>query len=403
MKQDCADAFIIEFIKSYLGSGDAEDLAGYLLHSDTAVLTEKIARQGMAAFFYYAVTEGKVHLELPAAVLKRWQSLAAKTALLNTFYEEHSGRLMEELSQRGVRCILLKGFSRMERLYGNTYVRPMVDLDILVRREDYAQAKEYLMESGFEHPVKANFQGTKEEHLAASEAFFNEAQFTRKYKGIVFNLDLHWDVFSLNPDRPLSRHFVMDNYSWRGRTDKQQVGGATVECFSLEMQFIHAVLHFALHHRFCGLKWFMDICLMLKELGAELDWEQIDETVKDPGCRKLFGVTLRLVSDLAGTPAENIPSWQKFWPGGALPGEYSFYRRRLMAADSLVGDYFIQILLPATVKGKLEVLYFILFHREAVRQWRKPGSKGGASVLQPFYILYRLGAELARKCVGKFN
>jgi hypothetical protein len=378
-----------------------EHLNNCLSQCDPDLLTAKIAGQGMTAFFYNTLTTGNVVLELPAGILKKWQSLAAGTALHNMLYEEKGSLLLNELGEKGIRCILLKGFSRMERLYGNTWTRPVSDLDILITREDYPLVRDYLLGSGFRFSVKEAFRDRVKEAVEVSDSFYNEIQFVKDFGKVPFYLDLHWRIEGIAEGSPLKHLYPLEGYPWRQHTERQSIGGTVVECLSLEMQFIHAVFHFALHHRFQGLKWFLDICLFIKEFGKEMNWDFISDTVREPDCRKLFGITLRLVSDTAGETSRHIPSWKKFWSGTQLPGEYNYYRQRLLSGHSLVQDYLTYVFLPLKVSGKIKVLSYFLFHKEAVRQWRQKGSKSMPPVLQPFYILYRAGAELVRKAPGK--
>lgn len=395
MKLSVEDEFILEFTKVYFGSGD-HMLNDSFARCDVGRLAEKLVQQGLPAFFFNAVHSGKVNIELPATVLKKWQALSARIALRNTFYEDRGSKLLSGLQEQGVNFIMLKGFAHMVSLYGNTWTRPVSDLDILINRDDYPRLKELLSGMGFSYHAGDNFRGTVAESQEIDEAYYNEAHFRQDTGEMSINLDVHWGVEGMGEGSPLKSLFPIEDYPWRNYTESQVFGSTKVVCLTAEMQFIHNIMHLGLHHRLQGFKWFMDICLLLTEQGHELDWDFIRETVKEPDCRKLVGIMLRLVEDVTAGPT-GIPHWREFWSGGGLPGEYGHYKSRLFAGGGRAGDYVTLVLLPVRLRDKLKVISFFLFKKEAVRHWRADGQKGTLSFFQPFYIVCRVAGEILGK------
>jgi hypothetical protein len=387
------DVFILEFSKAYFGNCDPGRLSRRLDSCDPKLLSEKLARQGLTAFFFNAVHSNRVKLRLPADIIKNWKAQAAGIALRNAFYEDRGSRLLACLQEEGFGFIMLKGFAHMAGLYGNTWTRPVSDLDILIDREDYPRLKELLVKLDFSYRPGANFRGTAVEAQEIDETYYNEAHFHQGKGEVTFNFDVHWSIEGLGEDSPLKSLFPVEHYPWRRHTEVQLFGAIEVGCLTAEMQFIHNIMHLGLHHRLRGFKWFLDICLLLAEQGEELDWDFIRKTVREPDCRKLVGVVMRLAVEVTG-PCPGVPHWREFWPGVGLPGEYGYYRHRIFSGGGRAGDYVTLVLLPLRLRDKFKVISYYLFRKEAVRHWRAGGRKGLHPVLQPFYIVCRVVGEV---------
>jgi len=217
--------------------------------------------------------------------------------------------------------------------------------------------------------------------------------FVKSLGKININVDIHWGIDGLWEGSPLKALFPVEEYPWMQYQRRARVGLWNFSVLSWEMQFLHIASHFALHHQFQGVKWLLDICLMLEKVGAELDWDFIWQTAGTADNRKVIAVILRMVEDETGLKAEGVPPWQFFWSGKALPGEYSFYRRRLLNQSSKKGQYLAYIMLPLKMRDKCRVLGYYLFNPEAVSHWRNEEFKLAWRWWQPFYLLYRAGEE----------
>jgi hypothetical protein len=395
------ERFIYEFLKVLYGNGSEKLLNLYLKKSSFEKITEVLKQHEMVSFFHHVLACGKVPLRLPAATAKEWQYLAGQTALHNMHYEVEGGKINKSLSELGIHCVLLKGMAFMESLYGNTWVRAISDLDLLIDRSDYPPLKEYLFKNGFSHHSSELFRGTPEEYLAISESFHNEVGFVKYFNELPLYLDVHWDVGGLRDGSPMKTLFPINQYNWLSHTEPFCFGAAAARRLNLNMQFIHLVYHFALNHQFRGLKWFVDLCQFAAVFGNELDWAFIHKTLDDHNNKRVFGITIRLISEVVGNSGGVAEKWQEFWSGEGLPGEYRFYRRHLFSRRTHTGTYLCLLFLPEKAADKWKTLAYLLFNQNAVTHWRSPDSKGVKPALQPFYIIYRIAEEMLLRVLGK--
>jgi hypothetical protein len=290
--------------------------------------------------------------------------------------------------------LLLKGFSYMKDLYGSAVARKVGDIDLLVREEDEAGIRRYLLSEGYEACVDPEFRGSPEQFFEAS-ALYGEAHYKKKSGALTAHIDLHWRMQANFAGYPLNETVALERFPWWEHTGSVEIGNASAVRLSPEMQFIHMAVHFAAHHQFCGIRWFMELCLFIKRFGPGLDWDFIFETASSPDCRKMLGVCLKLVSDYMGSSWPCSETWRRFLPAGVmLPAEYRFYRSCLLRdSRSMLAVYVCLSLSPATVRGRLKMIAYFLFDPDSVIFWRVSGAPA-SRWLQPFYILFRVAGRI---------
>lgn len=318
---------------------------------------------------------------------------ARRITAYNAFYESECAKLLKELSALGVECILLKGFSFMEDIYGDTSARNVGDIDLLIRPEDRAKVMNYMLAGGYSNYITPSFKGSPDDFSRLSD-LKGEAHFLKISGALTVNIDLHW---RLRANFPMNDYLALDQLPWREHNGTVMMGGVPARRLSPEMQFIHLALHFALHHQYTGLRWFIELCLFIRRFGGDLDWEFIYTTASSSDCRKLLGVCLRLAADYLGDSWVSHAVWRKFLPDRVLlPGEYRFYKSCLMRdSRSRIFKYVCMLLSSATISGRLRMLSHFLFDSEGIIMWHGPDTRV-PKWLQPFYSLYIVGCQLLR-------
>ena len=383
-----------KIVTAFLRACFVEDREKYIQQlstdADWISLSTFLQQHNLTSFFYQAITSQKVTFEVPPAVLKNWSISTKKTIINNALLEQELGFIIVGLKELNVCPVLLKGLA-LHRIYDNILARPSSDIDLFIDRADYKAVRDYLLKNGFDYGVFKGFRGTREQFIELHENYFTEMHFLKELGSTAINIDLHWEMDGIYDGSPLEELFPIDKYSWHPYTLLDQWDGLSFNTLSPEMQFIHLAAHFAIHHQFQGAKWFLDLVLYIDRRGGELDWEFIDSVVREPDCRKIIGVTLRLIENLLISLPMEVPRWQHFWNGRGLPGEFSFYKKRIFADPSKTGQYLGNVLLPLKIRDKLKVLVYYLFNKEAISLWRTDTESGKVpNFMQPFYIIYRV-------------
>ncbi len=358
---------------------------------DWRAMAAAVEDAGMAGYLADLLLQPGAGREVPSAFAGPIKAAARRTAAMNNFYKFECEKILKKMSDASIENILLKGFSYMQDIYGNTAARRMSDIDLLIRPHDRKKVMEYLRAEGYSEGVTPSFRGSHHDFDNLSD-IKGEAHFINKIGALAVNIDLHW---KFRANFPMNDYLDLDRFPWWENCGTVLIGKIPAKRLSPEMQFIHLALHFALHHQYTGLRWFVELGLFLKRFGGELDWEYIDATASSPDCRKLLGVCLRLVTDYLGESWCSKAIWKKFLPAKALlPGEYRFYQSCLMRVSwSRFSKYICMLLSSATIVGRLKLISYFFFDSEGIVMWHGSNRKI-PKWIQPFYNLYIVGCQL---------
>ena len=171
--------------------------------------------------------------------------------------------------------IVLKGAFLAETIYKNIGLRPMSDIDILVRREDLQKVKNEVVHLRYHAPVYPT-----KWHDQLQNAWTEEIQYTNQEKNVA--IEVHWNV------QPPSSHFQVDiTKSWE---NAQPVKIAGVETLMLAPEDLlqHLCLHLDKHISSSGapplqFKWYCDIAEVIRHYGEKINWKYLVQSSKNYG------------------------------------------------------------------------------------------------------------------------
>jgi len=184
------------------------------------------------------------------------------TALRNRLLLNELGRCTDALAAAGVPVIVLKGAALAEAVYRDISLRPMVDVDVLIRQYTLESAARVLKRLGYV-PIR------KETHPGAVAEYENEIAF-RKGGNFPVEIDVHWSLF----DSPFHQARADMDWFWNTSVPLGIAGVATRRLGS-EAFLLHLCGHLALHHAGAGLLWEHDVFELLATFGAATDWHML--------------------------------------------------------------------------------------------------------------------------------
>ncbi len=271
----------------------------------------------------------------------RWLHRAAWTANMRQLVE--AGRLLNRLTAAGHEAVLLKGAALIaSRAYDDAGLRPMADVDVLVRCDEASAVMGLLRTSGWK-PV-------------GWAAFCNAPELTipvRHSHGFVHpsgaQVDLHWHVLweSCANDADAVFWARARTIDWFGRV---------VRVLDPAHQLLHVCVHGARWERPSTLRWVADAVHLLETFPA-LDWTEVEAAARRHGVVLALREALRTLVDLLAAPV----------PPDVLA---RLARHRIGSAERL--QYRLQMTPPGLLRG-LPLL--------AVHQWRLARSVGGWPVV----------------------
>lgn len=202
---------------------------------------------------------------LPPDLEAEWREEYLATALRNALLLHEARAVTARLTAVGLPVILLKGAALAQTVYPNIALRPMVDLDLLVRPEMAPAALRHLAAMGY-RPI------TREPQPGAQVAYESQVGLARRdSSGVV--IELHWSLI----DSPYyQRHLPLDWFWGTARPLSTDVSQGLI--LGPEAQLLHLCAHLMLHHSGMPpgyLLWLHDIAAWLTHFGVALDWDAL--------------------------------------------------------------------------------------------------------------------------------
>jgi len=194
---------------------------------------------------------------------------------LRLVYYDHAGpnlRLLHKLEDvvshltaEGVSVVLLKGAALGQTVYRNASVRPMEDLDLLVRQEAVPTALRVLSALDYE-PAQAEFR------TGYDFTYRNSVTLVRPEE-VRASIEIHWSLFA-----PLYyQQAVPMDWFWQTALPVH-IGDVSAWVLGPEAQVLHLCGHLLLHHgseKRLRLLWLHDVAEVIAFYQEQIDWDQV--------------------------------------------------------------------------------------------------------------------------------
>lgn len=252
---------------------------------DWGLLLHRAWAEGVASLLHARLRElGASRSVVPGSVLERLAASYGTTWARNTLLTERWAEVMELLAQKSVESVTHKGMALIHTVYPDIALRPMADIDMLVRPADVEAVTRVLQSAGYRMPGDA-----------AEEAFRGYRHFVRDSTVI----DLHWELANYTRFESVVR--VDHEGIWR-RARRLDVGHARGLTLSPEDLLLHLVLHLSFGSEFGRLIWFVDIDATLRRFAGALEWERALEEAERWRIQAVLAYVLRVVRASFETP-----------------------------------------------------------------------------------------------------
>ncbi len=230
--------------------------------------------------------EGKGGGELfPKHFLEKLKLEYIITSIANSKIYDTLSEIGNAFNKAGIPFILLKGSHLAQFVYQDIGLRPMGDIDILVKKEDLQKAEELLHQTGYRYLKKT----LHCQHLPPLS----------RPDGIKA-LEVHWSI--MKPIWP----FKIDIEGLWERAKTVTINTSKVMIFSPEDVLLCLSLHTIYQHdlRTFGIGPYCDVAAIINHGNRELDWNKLQTRAHEWGIEKYLHLILHLSHEILGI---NIP------------------------------------------------------------------------------------------------
>jgi hypothetical protein len=181
----------------------------------------------------------------------------------NRMLMHNSMQVLNALEEAKISYMLLKGAALIAAYYESPALRPMNDIDILVKREDAEKAFDLLNTLGWTNKKGRDFNQT-----------FHSTHSIALKKTNNVDIDLHWNVIY--------------QVAWKGsekayweETEEAAYGNHTVMVLKPEMQILHNMAHGLRYNPMSAIRWIPDVMQIIETKKDAINWDHLLNLAKE--------------------------------------------------------------------------------------------------------------------------
>lgn len=254
-----------------------------LSNSDWDLFIVESIRKGVAPLLYYRLRSFHSNLAVPARVMEGLRQAHLENSARNLGLYHKLGQVLEIVRRAGLPVIVLKGAHLADAVYRSTALRPMADVDLLVKLADLGKLHDILTGQGY--VCSKEEIGCDPKHLPP---YTKEASLP---------IEVHFSLI----DPPLSDRVDMEKL-W-ARAQPVSIRGVEALALCPADLLLQLCAHAGLKHGFGnGLVPLFDIAHIVERYQSEPFWEEVLNRGGEWGVTKCVYLALSLAKKYAGAP-----------------------------------------------------------------------------------------------------
>ncbi len=278
----------------------------------------------------------------------------------NMYIYEELKRLLDAFHENGVDVIILKGAALAKIVYDDIGLRPMGDIDLMVKKEDLPYAEKIMLELGYIFKGNESPEWYRLNH--------KEICYVHSDKNIP--VEIHWHISRKSHPTRINVYDTGIIKRWWEDAKSIEFLGSKVHILSPEDLIIHLCLHF-LKHRFIMTRnggfssrgafiQMCDVFQTLKYYKDEIDWELFKCKTEKYGIDIPIHTTLYIVEKFMGETDDTLHKVLNVFSTASLDNEslQLIEKKILIREDKLnvIPTHFIQSQATYGLKEKSETL-----------------------------------------------
>ncbi|GAB4536607.1 MAG: hypothetical protein Fur0020_04730 [Thermodesulfovibrionia bacterium] len=301
-------------------------------------------------------------LSVPSDIIEGMRLSYLKTSLHNEKYYKRLIELLNILNMEGIKVALLKGSHLLRFVYQDIGIRQMVDIDILVKRQEMDDVERLMLGLGYRHLAITNT-------VEWFKRYYYHLPFIHPDKT---KIEVHWSF--TQPHTP----FCIDTEGLWMRAEGVKINGVDAYLLSPEDTLLYLCLHASHVHRLRNcIRYLCDIVVMTN--NHPIDWDVLIKRANEWAIERYLYITMFLAYEVIGL---NLPQclWDAIDSMKLEEGMVMEARRRLILIgdNDLVDTSFMEKLSPSLSLGKrLSNIFHTIFISpdELVTRYRLSSSR----------------------------
>ena len=238
----------------------AEDL-------DWDYIMENSQRHGISPLLYWNVRQIDLGKHVPETVMTQLKTIYHQTVAQNMILYHELGTILKAFKDAKIEVICLKGAFLAEAIYKNIELRPLSDVDLLIKDKDLQKVKRELSRLMYQdfyiYPTKW--------HEQWWPSLCEKVEYDNLRMKMKITLGVHWHI------QPPSAPFRIDINTFWENSQPIVIAGVETLIFAPEDLLQHLCVHLYEHATLgtLQLKWCCDIAEFIKYYKKEINWEYL--------------------------------------------------------------------------------------------------------------------------------
>jgi hypothetical protein len=243
---------------------------------------------GLTPLLYSTLRSFRKDIRLPADIERRLREVYLNSTARNMRLYSELSKVLKILTDAGIPVIPLKGAYLAEVVYRDRALRPMNDIDLMVRQDDFRKTIELFTDKGYRVEGKA---------VVPEDVFSVQQHYPPLTGKNGLSIEVHWTL--TQPD--LNDRIEIKSI-WH-RTRPCMVANVDVLVLSPEDLILHLCIHAALHHGLGGqLRSLFDISRTIRFYTDDINWRFLSDLARLWGAERSVYLVLALAGRYAGIP-----------------------------------------------------------------------------------------------------
>ncbi|MBN8499981.1 MAG: nucleotidyltransferase family protein [Sphingomonadales bacterium] len=289
---DRLDQLKLWLIAAMLDHGRAAAADPGFSHADWQALNRCAGQHRIRPLLYHRLRDKWQQWDVPPAIRESWEQAAQRSAIRALNRQSVVVEVARRLTEAGIACAMLKG-SALARHYGSAALRPMRDIDVLVRQDRAHEAFALLRAGGFQR--RAGSEGLAHVDYTAHK-HLEPLWCPRRNVAIEVHTALVELPRGLAADDPL-----LDIDGLLAGRRLEPIGGHGVPVLGWAETMLHLIVHAVYDHQLNNGPLVLSDCEALaRDENADWNrlWELADISGRSNGVRLVFAIINRFSQPL---------------------------------------------------------------------------------------------------------